>query len=71
MVALPGIKVRDCWGCVVEYVTVEHVISHFAGDVVVEFFDLFPNVAQKGVTGPAANHNDEKHGTSTKEHCHC
>jgi hypothetical protein len=47
MVVMPGIKVRDCWGCVVGYVPVEHVGDHFAGDVVVEFFDLFSNVAQK------------------------
>jgi hypothetical protein len=60
MIALPGIKVRDCWGCV-----------DFVGDAVVEFLDLFSNVAQKGVAGPAINHHDEKHKTSTKEHCHC
>ena len=68
---LPGIKVRDCWGCVVGYVPVEHVGDHFAGDIVVEFFDLFSNVAQKGIAGLATNHHDEKQGTSTKEHCHC
>ncbi len=71
MVALSGIKVRDCWGCVVGYVPLEHLGDHFAGDVVVEFFVLFSNVAQKCVTEPATNHHDEKHGTSTKEHCHC
>jgi hypothetical protein len=71
MAALPGIEVRDCWGCVIGYVSVEHVSDHFAGDVLVEFFDLFSNVAQKGVAGSATNHHDEKHGTSTKEHCHC
>ncbi len=68
---MPGIKVRDCWGCVVGYVPVEHAGDHFAGDVMVEFIDLFSNVAQKGVAGPATDHHDEKHGTSTKEHRHC
>jgi hypothetical protein len=71
MVALPGIKVRDCWGCIVGCVPVEYVGDHFAGDAVVEFFDSFLNVAQKGFTGPATNHHDEKHRTSTKEHHHC
>jgi hypothetical protein len=71
MVALPGIKVRDCWGCVVGYVPVEHVGDHFAGDVGGEISDLFSNVEQKGIAGPATNHHDEKQGTSTKEHCHC
>ncbi len=71
MVALPGIEVKDCLGCVVGYVSVEHVGDHFAGDVLVEFVDLFLNVAQKGIAGPAADDHDEKHGTSTKEHCHC
>jgi hypothetical protein len=71
MVALPGIEVRDCWGCVVGYVPVEHVGDHFARDVMVEFFDLFSYVAQKGIAGPATDHHDEKHRTSTKEHCHC
>jgi hypothetical protein len=71
MVALPGIGVRDCWGCVVRYVPLEHVGDHFVGDVVVEFFDLFSNEAQKGIAGPVTDHHDEKHGTSTKEHCHC
>ncbi len=51
--ALPGIKVRDCWECVVGDVPVEYVGDHFAGDVVVEFPDLFLDVAQKGVTGLA------------------
>ncbi len=50
MVALPGIEVRDCWGCVVGYMPVEHAGDHFAGDVVVEFFDLIFNLVQKGVT---------------------
>ncbi len=67
---LPEIEVRNCWGCVVGYVPVEHVGDHFVGDVVVEFLDLFSDVAQKGVAGPATNHHDEKHGTSTEEHCH-
>jgi hypothetical protein len=49
---------------------VEHVGDHFAGDIMLESFDLFLNVAQKGVAGPATNHHDEKHGKSTKEHCH-
>jgi hypothetical protein len=72
MVALPGIKVtRDCWGCVVGYAPVEHAGDHFAGDIVFEFFDMFSNVAQKDVAGPATNHHDEKHGTSIKEHSHC
>jgi hypothetical protein len=47
MVALPGIEVRDCWGCVVGSVPVEHVGDHFAGDVVIESFNLFSNVAYK------------------------
>jgi hypothetical protein len=71
MVALPRIKVRDFWGCVVGYVPVEHVGDHFVGDVVVEFFNLFSNTVQKGVAGPVTNHHDEKHGTSTEEHHHC
>ncbi len=49
MLALPEIEVRDCWGCVVGYVPVEHEGDHFAGDVMVEFFDLFSDTAQKGV----------------------
>ncbi len=48
----------------------EHVSDHFAGDIVV-VFNLFSNVAQKGAAGPATDHHDEKHGTSTKEHCYC
>ncbi len=70
MVALPGIEVRDCWECVVRHVPVEHAGDHFAGDAVVEFFALFSHVVQKGITGPAIDHHDEKHGTSTKNHCH-
>ncbi len=71
MVALAGIEVRDCWRCLVGYVPVEHVGDHFAGYVVVEFFDLFSNVVQKGIAIPATDHHDEKHWTSTKEHLQC
>ncbi len=61
---------RGCWGCVVGYVPVEYASDNFAGDVVVEFFDLFTNVAEIGVARPATDHHDEKHGASTKEHRH-
>ena len=62
---------RDWRGCVVGDVPVEQVDDHFAGDIGVEFFDWFSNVAQKGVTGSAADHHDKKHWTTTKEHRHC
>jgi hypothetical protein len=32
MVALPGIKVGNCWGCVIGNVTVKHVGEHFLRD---------------------------------------
>ena len=59
---LSGIKVGNCWGCVVGDVPVEQVDDHFAGDSGVEFFDWFSNVAQKGITGSAANHHDKNIG---------
>jgi hypothetical protein len=70
MVALPGIEVGNCWGCVVGNVPVEHVGEHFLRDVVVEFFDLFPNVAQEHNAGLATNHHDEKTWVTLEEHCH-
>ncbi len=70
MVALPGIKVRNCWGGVVGDVPVKHVGGHFLGDIVVELLDLFPNVAQQCVARPATNHYDKKNWATPKEHCH-
>jgi hypothetical protein len=72
MVALPGIEVRDCWGGVVGDVPVKHVGvgEHFLGDIVVEFLNLFPNVAQECVTGPATNHHDKTNWATPEEHCH-
>jgi hypothetical protein len=70
IVALPGIKVGDCWGCVVKIVPVKHVGEHFSRDVMFEFLDLFPNVAQECVAGPATDHHDEKNWATPKEHCH-
>jgi hypothetical protein len=35
-------------------------VSIFLRDVVVEFLNLFLNVAQERVTGPATNHHNEK-----------
>jgi hypothetical protein len=60
MVALPGIKVRNYWGVVVGDVPVKHMGEHFLGDIVVEFLNLFPNVAQECVAGPATDHHDKK-----------
>jgi hypothetical protein len=59
-IALPGIEVGNCWGCVVWDVSVKHVGEHFLGEVMVEFLDLFPNVMQEGVAGPATTHHDEE-----------
>jgi hypothetical protein len=50
---------------------VKHVSEHLSGDIVVEFFDLFPNVAKEGIAGPSANHHDEEDWATPKEHCHC
>jgi hypothetical protein len=49
---------------------VKHVGEHFLGDVVVEFLDLFPNVTQEGVAGPATNHHDEETQATSEEPCH-
>ena len=70
MVVLSGIKVGNCWGCIVGDVPVEHVGEHFSGNVVVEFFNLLPNVTQEGIAGPATNHHDEKNWATPKEHHH-
>jgi hypothetical protein len=53
MVALSGIEVGKCWGGVVGDVPVEHVGEHLAGDIVVEFLDLLPNVAKESIARPA------------------
>jgi hypothetical protein len=37
----------------------------------VEFFNLFADVPQEGIAGPATNHHDYKDWASTKEHRHC
>ena len=34
------------------------VLEHATGDVMGEFFDLFPNVFEESVVGPPANHHD-------------
>jgi hypothetical protein len=70
MVVLPGIKVGDYWGCVVGIVPVKHVGEHFSRDIVVEFLDLFLNVVQERIAGPATNHHDEKNWATPGEHCH-
>jgi hypothetical protein len=70
VIALPGIEVGYCWGCVVGDVPVKPVGEHFSGDVVVEFLDLLPNVMQEGVAGPAANHHDKENWKTPKEHHH-
>ena len=70
MVLLSGIKVGNCWGCVFGDVPVEHVGEHFLGNIVVEFFNLLPNVMQEGIAGPAANHHDEENWATPKEHRH-
>jgi hypothetical protein len=57
IVALPGIEVRNCWGGVVGDEPVKHVGENFLGDIVVEFLDLFPNVAQECVAGPATDNH--------------
>jgi hypothetical protein len=31
---------------------------HFLQNIVVEFVDLFANVSQEGIAGPATNHHD-------------
>ncbi len=69
-VALPGIEVRNCWGGVVGDLSVKHVGEHFLGDIVVEFLDLFPNVAQECIAGPAIDHHDKKNWATPEEHCH-
>jgi hypothetical protein len=47
MVALFGIDMGNRLGGVVGDVPAKHVSEHLLGDVVVEFFDLLPNVARK------------------------
>jgi hypothetical protein len=70
MVALHGIEVRNCLGGVVGDVPVKHVGEHFLGDIVVEFLDLFLNVAQECIAGPATDHHDKKNWATPEEHCH-
>ena len=36
-----------------------------------ELFDLFPNVAEESVTGPASNHHYCVDWAFAEEHCHC
>ena len=60
----------NCWGCVFGDVPVEHVGEHFLGNIVVEFFNLLPNVMQEGIAGPAANHHDEENWATPEEHRH-
>jgi hypothetical protein len=67
---LSGIKVGNCWGCVVGDVPVEHVDEHFLGNVVAEFFNLLLDVMQEGAAGTATNHHDEENWATPKEHCH-
>jgi hypothetical protein len=54
MVVLSGIEVGNCLGGVVGDVPVKHVSEHLPGVIVVEFFDLFPNVAKESIAGPSA-----------------
>ncbi len=72
MVALSGIEARNYWllGRCSWDVPVKHVGEHFLGDIVVEFLDLFPNVAQECIAGPETNHHDKKNWATPKEHCH-
>ena len=73
VLALSGwlcIEVGNCWECVVGDVPVEYVGEHFLGNLVVEFFDLLPNVMQVGVAGPATNHHDEENWATPTEHRH-
>ena len=70
VIALPGIEIGNCWGYVVGDMPVKHVGEHFWGDIMVEFLNLFPNVAQECVAGPATNHHDKKNWATPKEHCH-
>ncbi len=63
MIALSGIEVGNCWGGVVWDVPMKHVREHLPGDIVVEFFDLLPNVAKEGIAEPSTNHHDEEDWT--------
>ncbi len=65
---LSGIEVGNCLGGVVGDVPVKHVSEHLQGDIVVEFFDLFPNVAKESIAGPSADHHDEEDWATPKEH---
>ena len=47
----------DSWFYVWD-VSVEQVLDHSLGDIVTELFYLFPDVFQKGFTGPASNQHD-------------
>ncbi len=71
MIVLSGIELGNCWGGVVGDVPLKHVSEHLPGDIVVEFFDLLPNVAKEGIAGPSANHHDEEDWTFSEEHRHC
>ncbi len=49
---------------------VEHVGEHVGGNVMVEFFNLLPDVTQQDIAGPATNHHDEENWATPKEHHH-
>jgi hypothetical protein len=57
VIAFLGLRL-EIWGGVVGDVAVKPVGEHFLRDIVFEFLDLFPNVTQEGVAGPATNHHD-------------
>ena len=52
-------------------VPVKHVGEHLAGDIMVEFLDLLPNVVKECVAGPAIAHHDEEDWATPEEHCRC
>ncbi len=58
---MPGIEVVNYWGGIVANAPVEHIVDeHFLGDIVVGFLDLFSNVAQECIAGPATDHHHKK-----------
>ena len=36
----------------------------------IEFFDLFSDVSEECVAGPASDHHDEENGAAAEEHGH-